>query len=173
MPKKKKQYQSSEVIYRPSGKDVYELPDKLLNSYSDPSLWAYSTLEPCDGVKLVNVYIITQGNYLGREEVRQRMWLHDILDDEGIPYQVVVKGYWAGRRVYAESQFIYVKKKHADKVEQLINEFNDLGNSVPENTDEMLASENYVDGIPQIKCPSCGREIDFDYNKCPFCNCSL
>ena len=25
------------------------------------------------------------------------------------------------------------------------------------------------DGMPQKKCPTCGREHDFDYPKCPYC----
>ena len=26
-----------------------------------------------------------------------------------------------------------------------------------------------MDGMPQRKCPTCGREHDFDYPKCPYC----
>ena len=27
-----------------------------------------------------------------------------------------------------------------------------------------------MDGMPQKKCPVCGRNHDFDYPKCPYCN---
>lgn len=26
-----------------------------------------------------------------------------------------------------------------------------------------------MDGIPQVRCPRCGRRHDFDYPKCPYC----
>lgn len=26
-----------------------------------------------------------------------------------------------------------------------------------------------MDGIPQIRCPVCGRNHDFDYPRCPYC----
>ncbi len=36
------------------------------------------------------------------------------------------------------------------------------------------ATENIVgvsmDGIPQVRCPHCGREHDFDYPRCPHCD---
>ena len=31
------------------------------------------------------------------------------------------------------------------------------------------ADEETESGLPQVKCPSCGRSHDFDYPKCPFC----
>ena len=27
-----------------------------------------------------------------------------------------------------------------------------------------------MDGIPQVRCPACGRKHDFDYHHCPYCN---
>jgi len=147
------------------------LPDNLINSNIDFSLWAYSTIAPGDDAQLVNIYIVNQKSYLSGDAIRHRMWLHDLLDDEGIPYQVVIKGYWAGRRKYFEDQFINVEKKHEKKAKRLINEFKDT--KVALESPEDISVVNYVDGIPQIKCPSCNKEIDFDYNKCPFCNCVL
>lgn len=27
-----------------------------------------------------------------------------------------------------------------------------------------------MDGVPQVRCPACGRNHDFDYPRCPRCN---
>ena len=168
MPKNIKQYQSADIIYRSSGNIINKLPENLINSNIDPSLWAYSTIVPCDDTELVNVYVVAHKKYMSGETTRHRMWLHDILDNEGIPYQVVIKGYWAERRKFAEDQFINVEKKHRKKVKRLIKEYNDPSNDATEISEDSEFA-NYIDGIPQIKCPSCNREIDFDYQKCPHC----
>ena len=173
MPEKIKQYQSADVIYNPSGKPMCKLPEKMINANIDPSLWAFSTMASFDDIDLVNIYVIKQKKYMTGGTTRHRMWLHDILDNEGIPYQVVIKGYWSGLRVYAEDQFINVEKKHRRKAKRLIKEFTDSNNAVAEIPEDDNADGNYVDGIPQIKCSSCNREIDFDYHKCPFCGTSL
>ena len=164
-----KQYQSCDIIYRPSDGSAFRLPDNLISSYTDPSLWAYSTLPPGDYDDLVNIYVVKQSHYQARETVRQKMWLHDILDDEGIPYQVVIMGYWATRRKYAEDQFVYVEKKNEIKAKRLIKSFIDSDSVAEGVSDEETSPENFVDGIPQKKCSSCSEEIDFDYHKCPFC----
>ena len=43
-------------------------------------------------------------------------------------------------------------------------EFDDVGSVVNEGIDAVSK-----DGIPQKKCPTCGREHDFDYPRCPYC----
>jgi len=51
------------------------------------------------------------------------------------------------------------------------------GNRKPEPEDfdfaESMADESVdsvsPDGMPQKRCPTCGREHDFDYPKCPYC----
>lgn len=169
MAGKNRKYQSSEIIYRPSEKSTIRLPENLIGSYVDPALWAYSTIPPGDYNDLVSVHIVKQGRTQGRETVRQRMWLHDILDDEGIPYQVVIKSYWAARKKYTEDQFIYIEEKHEKKVKRLIKEFKNLNNCVLEVSDTESSPEKYTDGVLQVKCTSCGKEIDFDYHKCPYC----
>jgi len=166
---KPKHYQSSDIIYRPADGAAYQLPKNLVGSYADPSLWAYSTLPPGDYDDLVNIYVVNQNSRRSGETARQRMWLHDILDDEGIPYQVVIMGYWAARRKYAEDQFIYVEEKHELKTKRLIKAFNDSDHVSGDFSDEETSPKNYVDGILQKKCTSCGKEIDFDYHKCPYC----
>ena len=32
-----------------------------------------------------------------------------------------------------------------------------------------LAEDIQEEGLPQKKCPKCGKKHDFDYPKCPFC----
>jgi rubrerythrin len=44
-------------------------------------------------------------------------------------------------------------------------EFDFVGSMVSEGIDSV--SE---EGMPQKKCPTCGREHDFDYPKCPYCH---
>lgn len=41
-----------------------------------------------------------------------------------------------------------------------------IGLFMPENGFKAHTSN---DGVPQKKCPNCGKEHDFDYPKCPHC----
>ena len=173
MIKKVKRYQSSDAIYRTEDGKPIELPRNLLGTYLDPTLWAYSTLPPDDYENLVEVYKIIQGNLQGRDEVRQRLWIHDIFDDENIPYQVVIKGYWITRKKYGEDQLIYVEEKNSKKARKLIKEFENSDDVFLETPEDDESEENYVNGVLQIKCQSCGKEFDFDYPKCPFCGIRL
>ena len=43
-------------------------------------------------------------------------------------------------------------------------EFDYVGSMVNEGIDALSK-----DGMPQKKCPTCGREHDFDYPRCPYC----
>ena len=43
-------------------------------------------------------------------------------------------------------------------------EFDYVGAMVNEGIDAVSK-----DGMPQKKCPTCGREHDFDYPRCPYC----
>ena len=43
-------------------------------------------------------------------------------------------------------------------------EFDFVGSMVNESIDSVG-----MDGMPQKKCPTCGKEHDFDYPKCPYC----
>lgn len=47
-----------------------------------------------------------------------------------------------------------------------ISEAEEADASVPGEADITHISK---DGIPQIRCPACGRTHDFDYPKCPYC----
>ena len=42
--------------------------------------------------------------------------------------------------------------------------FDFVGAMVNESIDSVS-----VEGMPQKKCPTCGREHDFDYPRCPYC----
>jgi len=166
-------YQSSDVIYHPSDGSVYELPEKLVGSYLDPSLWAYSTLPPGDYDDLISIYSIKQEKYQKRETIRQRIWLHDILDDNNIPYQVVIKTRWAERKSFSEDQFIYVKEKDRRKAKRLIKEYLNADNNIQDILNDETFQNRYINGILQKKCTNCGEEVDFDYHKCPFCKTNL
>ena len=165
-------YQYCEIVRRPSDGDMlssFKLPEHLIGTYLDPELWAYSTLPPCDEETLVCIYEVKQGNFTSRLDVRQRMWLHDLLDDNDIPYQVEMKGYWAARKHFSEIQCISVEETNEKKARDLIKEYNDPDNWIQENPGGGTGEDISVDGVPQKKCPSCGENIDFDYHKCPVC----
>ena len=34
---------------------------------------------------------------------------------------------------------------------------------------EFFTAEETTSGLPQKRCPKCGKQHDFDYPKCPFC----
>jgi len=148
------------------------LPSNLIGSFGDPSLWAQSTLKDADEDDLVAVYTIGQGFFLGGESIRNRMWLHDLLDDKEIPYYIEV-GRIGGGKAMVEAQVIYVEKRHAPRVVNLINEYNDPISIVSISHDDSDDTFNLVDGVPQIICPKCAEEIDFDYHKCPYCKSSV
>jgi len=169
-------YQYSEIIRRPDKNDpdsAVKLPEHLIGSYIDPELWAYSTLPPCDSASLVNIYEVKQGDFTGRETIRQRMWLHDILDDNGIQYQVEINAYWAARKRFSEVQCIYVEEENAKKARSLIKEYNNPENWIAENAGGENTGDVMLDGIPQKTCQSCGETIDFDYHKCPHCKAAV
>ena len=52
--------------------------------------------------------------------------------------------------------------KQAEPVQT--EEFDYVGSMVNEGIDAVSK-----DGMPQKKCPTCGREHDFDYPRCPYC----
>jgi len=95
----------------------------LIGSYGDPEFWAKSTLDQDEG-KLIKVYEIKPGKNVPLESVRNRIWLHDLLDEEKIPYKVAVSGFWASRKKYSLSQSILVEQKDRNRTRQLILEYN-------------------------------------------------
>jgi len=144
----------------------------LLKSTGEPELWAKSTLPPCDTAELFKLYVVKPGTFQSEETIRQRMWLHDILDDHNIPYHIEIGGFWPTRKKFVETQRIYVEKKHSKKAVTLLREWSDPSSLIAEAPVDEEAEVEVVDGVPQKTCASCGREIDFDYSKCPYCKAS-
>jgi len=145
-----------------------DVPQNLIGKYGDPKLWAQSTLNNAHVEDLVEVYAVTQSMFVSNESIRNRMWLHDLLDDKKIPYYIEVGG-MSGSRQLVEAQCIYVEKKNAEKALLLIKQFNNPDSIVLEDSEEEDLPEFSEDGIPQKKCPSCDESIDFDYPVCPHC----
>jgi len=145
------------------------LPEARLVIFGNPEEWAKSTLPQGDAGELVKIQDIREGLFTNANTVRNRTWLHDILDDNQIPYRIEIEGYWPGRRKFVESQGVYVEEKNAKKARRLIKEFKRTENILLDESikeTQVLVNE---DGMPQKVCPSCGEEIDFDYVTCPHC----
>ena len=34
---------------------------------------------------------------------------------------------------------------------------------------EFFLADDHEEGLPQRRCPKCGKQHDFDYPRCPFC----
>ena len=154
---------------RPQQPGNPEPPRTKVRSFGDPERWAKPTLPPCDPDDLVRVYEVKEGIYSGTETIRDRIWLHDVLDDNEIPYHIEIEGYWPGRRKFVERQVIYVEEKNAAKAKRLIKEFNDSDSILEDPAGEDSPVVGIEDGMPQKLCPSCGAEIDFDFVVCPRC----
>jgi len=121
---------------QPLAESTSNLPD-FLGSYGNPESWAYSTLVLCGDEKLVQIYQIKESKYfINRERVRQRMWLHDILDDNAIPYQIEISSRWISRKKFRETQHIFVEEKYKKKARRLIKEYKKASIIVPEDMDE-------------------------------------
>jgi len=140
----------------------------LKGSYGDPKEWAKSTLigEKDD---LVRIFHIKPGGDVTPETIRNKTWIHELLDVEGIKYKVVISGYWATPKKYLISHSILVEPENKKRAKELIPEESNIDDEVLE-ADIEPADE---DEIPKIKCPSCGGEIDFDFYKCPLCKAVL
>jgi len=136
--------------------------------FGDPDLWAKSTLLNAKVEDLIAIHIIAQDLFTGNESIRNRMWLHDLLDDRNIPYYIEV-GNIGGGKALSEAQIIYVEKKNAKIAYGLINKFNNPISVVHNVNDYKGGSITLRDGTPQIKCTKCDKEIDFDYHVCPYC----
>ena len=150
------------------GAGYFEMPSNFLGRFGDPKLWARSTLKHAKSQDLVAIHSIQQGGFIGSESIRDRMWLHDLLDDKQIPYYIEV-GCRDGSKDLTEAQYIYVEQKNVSKAIYFIKQFNDPSNIVREDIDKDDPTSVSDDGIPQKTCTSCGKKIDFDHHKCPYC----
>ena len=100
---------------------VKGVSNKLVGPYGDPGSWAQSTLDD-DVEHLAKIFEIKPDKNTPLEVIRNRIWLHDLLDVERIPYKVVVSGFWASRNKYSLSQSIYVEQKNRNKARVLVLE---------------------------------------------------
>ena len=150
-----------------------QIPLRTLGNYGNPELWAKSTLAPGVTENLVEIHTIAPGKYVTAETVRHRTWIHEILDDNKVPYKISIVGYWPTRKKFAEQQVVSVEEKNAKKARRLIREYNDPDNLIKGNTTAAETPEAFVEGILQIPCPKCGKPIDFDYTICPKCKSRL
>lgn len=109
----------------------------------------------------------------GRVRVGEKCLIEDMLDELSIPYRTTVTTEWVTTgegKMYQEIHLVYVENKYKQKVdERMEQEARDWENSevLPHELEVLPLNE---DGTPQITCPSCGEDIDFDYPKCPHCN---
>ena len=110
---------------------VYDT-SKFLGSYGNPMLWAKSTLKKAKLEDLVEVYKVVPGQYVTDETVRNRIWIHDLLDDYKIPYYIEVRC-MSGSRNLVEAQRIFVELEYVGNVLNLIKEFSSTNNIVREN----------------------------------------
>ena len=151
--------------------NIMEDTSKFLGAFGDPKLWARSTLKDFDINNIIRLYTITPGLLVAKESIRDRMWLHDLLDDNGILYHIE-SGSMNGSKDLIEAQNIYIQKEDAEKAVFLINNFHDTNNIINDTSgdDDLIVSD---DGIPQKICSACGEEIDFDYHKCPHCKAQV
>jgi len=146
----------------------FEIPSNFLGKFGDPTRWAQSTLKHANKEDLVAIHSIQSSQFTGVDTIRDRMWLHDLLDDKGIPYYIEV-GSKDGTKDLAEAQFIYVERQNAEKAMFYISQYNDPGSIIREDLNKDGSAAVSSDGVPQKKCPSCEKDIDFDYHKCPYC----
>ena len=113
-------------------------PKQLVGRYGDPDLWAESTMDPNSNDNLVKIYEIKPSKYVSADMVRQRIWLHDVLDDNDVPYLVKVEGYWATRKKFVEAQRIFVSESDVEKTRALIKEAEDPNNFVIVGSDDLV-----------------------------------
>lgn len=97
----------------------------------------------------------------------EKLWLHELLGDEGIEYQTEVTfGYMGIKNPVAHYTLeTYVQRCDEDAVIGFIDEYNDEENIVFDQDDFDELSE----GLLQVTCPECKEEHDMDYAKCPYC----
>lgn len=145
----------------------------LLNSDTDRELWAMPTLSASGIEGLVKVFEVGVGAYAHKETIRNRIWVHDYFDDNGIMYYIQMEGRLQQKtKHFIEVQSIYVMPEDVEKARFLVRKFHDAGFADRDDLVKELEEQSMVDGVPQKMCPVCGEEIDFDYHKCPHCKAS-
>ena len=138
----------------------------------EKELTAKSTLKSDGGIEgLIKVFEVGEGIYAKKETIRNRIWVHDLFDDNGIEYYIEMELKSQGKQL-AEVQSIYVRPEEKNDAFYLIWTFNNAELIAPEYTPD-VATQIMVDGIPQKECINCKEEIDFDYHTCPHCKAAV
>ena len=136
---------------------------------------------------LVEVYKINPKEY-----PNENLWLLDILDDKNIPYKIISKDKivakinkintnkirFGGRKGLSKQRHIithhiFVYPEHARKVKKLIKLYENAENIEVLSEYETGKEAFDINDMPQTQCPSCGKECDSDYIKCPYCKNKL
>jgi len=172
--------------------------------YGNPDKWAQSTLpKPHNFDELVEIYTIEPGKFTDGNKSRyprERIWLHDLLDDKEILYKVDVLGTFNLKlggvrrtRGIKEAQHIFVRKEDEKAARRLMRKYERaaaVSEKVEFSMEEALEqvrldtgfAEEFgeeqintfdIDNLPQIQCPHCGVACDTDYEKCPKCKGKL
>ena len=142
-----------------------KLPKGFIAAHGDPELWAKSTLPQEDADDLAILFTVNKSTLIGNQPIRYRMWLHDVLDDNGIRYQIEHKG--------GDEQVIYVRNANKERALSLMTAYESSAGVAQELTKEYDMSPHMLNGIAQINCPSCNELIDFDHHKCPYCKSKI
>jgi hypothetical protein len=133
---------------------------------------AKSTLITDYGLEgLIKVFEVGAGIYATKETIKNRIWIHDLFDDNGIEYYIEMELKNQGKQL-AEVQSIYVRPEEKENASFLIWSFSKGEFVKPEYTPD-VTTQTMVDGIPQKQCGNCKEEIDFDYHTCPHCKTAV
>lgn len=97
-----------------------------------------------------------------------------ILRENDIPFDISID------KVYSKNiknpefnvcRFVYVPKIFRDEALSLIGIYEQ--SEIARVESDSIPYIDDPDQLPQIKCPKCGSEVDFDYPKCPECGQKL
>ena len=157
---------------------------KQTDFFGSPETWAKSTLTPTNDMVLSLIYTsktAKPGKLVSENRVAQKIWLHELLDDNDIPYYVVLTGkpVRSKKKFYKEKlatvQLVYVEEANASKARALIKQYRKAPAALEELIDTFHGDTAMPlkDGVPQVVCGACGEQIDFDYPKCPFCKAAV
>ena len=104
-------------------------------------------------------------------EGTERVWFQDVLDDNNIPYRIEIEPYWTGIQisVYHERQIFFVDPVYESAVLGFIGEYSEGSFAEDDSSADYAESGE----LPQVNCLYCGKQIDFDYPKCPHCGKAL
>ena len=74
-----------------------------------------------------------------------KIWLHDLLDENNIPYKNEVESYWEGSvrtPEYKEKLIIYIPSEYQKQVEEYISDYNSPDNILSEDIEEFECEDD-------------------------------